>query len=236
MFNFWPFSGYSARFRDSPSDSIEHDTDWDVDESDPEDQRRVVFGNTSTTIYGHPSTGGVLVLSPCNAVELDFLGLDRFEHAKRSLDTKEEDHHCAQMRKLGARWFRNMYHYRMMPHFEPLKFRRVKVVVTAWPENDPGVWVLPLRDSDDAGSEGVGRVWNAVSMEERCEVIKRLDGTYYADPALCPDLHLLKDDDGVNDGYLLDRPRQLKSVPTIAQYAIECSMYDSDSFGPGLDE
>ncbi|KAI0154657.1 hypothetical protein GGR57DRAFT_512191 [Xylariaceae sp. FL1272] len=203
MFNFWPFSSDSAR--DSPRDYIEHDTDWDVDENDPEDQHRVVFGRTSTTIYGHPLTGGVLVLSPCNAVELDFLGLDRFEPAKRSANTSEEDHHCAQMRKLGARWFK---------------------------KNEPGVWVLAMRDSDDAGSEGVGRVWNAVSMDERCEVVERLGGTYYADPTLCPDLHLLEDDDSVSDGYLLDRPRARSVVPAMSQAAIECSMFAPDGFGP----
>ncbi|KAI1305058.1 hypothetical protein F5Y03DRAFT_356384 [Xylaria venustula] len=48
---------------------------------------------------------------------------------------------------------------------------------------------------------GLGRIWNTTSMDERCEVVKKLGGTYYADPLLCPDLHLLEDDDTVNDGY-----------------------------------
>ncbi|KAI0553663.1 hypothetical protein F4679DRAFT_580384 [Xylaria curta] len=215
MFNFWPFSRDNVRAHNPSNDSHEDDTDWNVDENNPKEQRRVRFSASSTTVYGHPSTGGVLVLSPCNAVDLDFLGLARLEPAKRSPDAAEEDRHCAQMRKLGARWFKSMYDYSMMPYFEPLRFKRVKVVVAAWPQNGPGVWVVAMRDSDEAGCEGLGRVWNTVSMDERCEVIEKLGGTYYADPMLCPDLHLLEDDDTANDGYYLNRRRQL-TIPTMA--------------------
>lgn len=35
------------------------------------------------TVYGFPSTGGIYVLSPCFGIELDFLGLDRFNDTPR---------------------------------------------------------------------------------------------------------------------------------------------------------
>ncbi|KAI1282376.1 hypothetical protein F5Y07DRAFT_237895 [Xylaria sp. FL0933] len=220
MFNFWPFSRDTGRARDSPDDSHEDCTDWNVDTNNPKDQRRVHFSAFSTTVYGHPSTGGVLVLSPCNAVDLDFLGLARLEPAKRYQDAAEEDRHCALMRKLGARWFKSLYDYSTMPYFEPLKFKRIKVVVAAWPSYSPGVWVAVVRDCHEASLVGLGRVWNAVSMDERCEVVEELGGTYYADPLLCPDLHLLEDDDTANDGYKPRRGRQLITVPKMADMYI----------------
>ncbi|KAI1125667.1 hypothetical protein F5Y10DRAFT_246555 [Nemania abortiva] len=222
MFNFWLFSRGNAGARDPSNDSYEHDTDWDVDENNPPEKYRVELSDSSTTVYGHPSTGGVLVLRPCNAVDLDFLGLSRLEPAQRSEDAAEEDRHCALMTRLGARWFKSVYDYTMMPYFAPMRHRRIKVVVAAWPRDRPGVWVVAMRNREEAGREGLGRVWNAMSMEERCEVVEKLGGTYYADPMLCPNLHLLEDEDLANYRYHLTPDRQRQStIPTLPDIPLD---------------
>ncbi|KAI0531655.1 hypothetical protein GGR58DRAFT_524228 [Xylaria digitata] len=184
MFSFWPFSRHD---RPPAEDDPTHEdcTDWGV--STPT-TRRVIFSAHSTYVYGYPSSGGVLVLPFCNGVDLSFLGLSRFDPAERE-DPAEEDLHCTRMRKLGAWWFASVYEYETMEFFSPGTRARKMLVVAAWPQSGPGVWVLAMRVIE-ASQRGLGRVWNASSIDERCEVVKILGGKFYHDPTLCPDLKL----------------------------------------------
>ncbi|SPN96542.1 uncharacterized protein DNG_00065 [Cephalotrichum gorgonifer] len=196
----WPFSRGVQNQEDRPpihepsqhrprsyDSSYEDCTDWDV--PDPRDKtRRVSFGSHSTIVYGHPSTGGVLVLEHCNGVDLNFLGLPRFETASSSDDPVAEDLHCARMRQLGAWYFRSVYEYDLAScgmGDEDLNNR--KVVIAAWPQSGSGVWVLVIHRWE-RGERGEGVVRNAFSMDERCEVVKKLGGRFYSDPKEC--LHL----------------------------------------------
>ncbi|KAL2172979.1 uncharacterized protein P884DRAFT_321020, partial [Thermothelomyces heterothallicus CBS 202.75] len=66
---------------------------------------RVTFGlGSGADVKGFPSRCGVY-LHHCSAIELDFLGLDRFEVAARSWDPAKEDALCAKLQLLGARWW-----------------------------------------------------------------------------------------------------------------------------------
>ncbi|KAL2191539.1 hypothetical protein L209DRAFT_748087 [Thermothelomyces heterothallicus CBS 203.75] len=70
-----------------------------------EDDLRVTFGlGSGADVKGFPSRCGVY-LHHCSAIELDFLGLDRFEVAARSWDPAKEDALCAKLQLLGARWW-----------------------------------------------------------------------------------------------------------------------------------
>ncbi|KAI2466415.1 hypothetical protein F4781DRAFT_434387 [Annulohypoxylon bovei var. microspora] len=155
----------------------------------PPETRRVVIGARSTCVLGYPSCGGVLVLPLCNGVDLSFLGLPRFDSSERSEDSAAEDRHCARMRKLGAWEFESVREYDMLKFFTPRDLVRKTLVVAAWPQGGEGVWVLAMC-GDEAAGKGVGRVWNALSMDERCEVVEKLGGKFYQHSADCPDLKL----------------------------------------------
>ena len=55
-----------------------------------------------------------------------------------------------------------------------------------WPATG-GVWVLCLTEAE-AVERNAGMVFHAYSMEERCQVLEQLGGTFYADPEDCPEL------------------------------------------------
>jgi hypothetical protein len=65
-----------------------------------------------------------------------------------------------------------------------------------WPSGG-GVWVIKTT-FEDAGDRGLGRIGNAYSMDERCEIMKDLGGTFYAEPKKCPHLNLARDDAGLS--------------------------------------
>ncbi|KAF3059604.1 hypothetical protein GL218_05122 [Daldinia childiae] len=186
MFSFWPLFRASRPVPDEGSREIEYDADWDVPEPET---RRVVFGGHSTEVYGYPSSGGFLVLPHCNGVDLLFLQLSRFDPAERSEDPAAEDEHCARMRMLGAWWFMSADEYMTTQMLSPENLWRKTTVVAAWPESGVGVWVVVARKSDVPYTY-LAPVWNAFSMEERCDVVKKLGGRFYHDPMECPDLKL----------------------------------------------
>jgi hypothetical protein len=139
-----------------------------------------------TIVRGWPSTGGFYILS-CDGVELEFLGLDRFEPTPRSQDPAEEDAFCAKMRRLGPRWYRDLE----AEADESLGggYRTDRVVKAfGWPA-DGGVWALKMPKMDSY-FKGMSRIRNAFSMDERCRQIEKLGGVFYSNPAKCPDLNL----------------------------------------------
>lgn len=149
------------------------------------------FGESvGATAYGWPMKGGYYTLD-CSVVELDFLGLDRFEPSNRSQSQEEEEIHCAKLRQLGATWFSSdsdeFYSAHKCEGWDSPR------LYFGWPA-EGGVWAMSTT-RDGAGSSGMGRIGNAFTMDERCEMIKRLGGTFYADPKNCPHLDL----DGVDD-------------------------------------
>lgn len=139
-----------------------------------------------TTVRGWPSTGGFYILS-CDGVELEFLGLDRFEPTPRSQDSAEEDTFCAKMRRLGPRWYRDLE--AEAAESLGVEYRTDHVVKAfGWPTNG-GVWALKMPEMDSY-MKGMSRIRNAFSMDERCRQIEKLGGVFYTDPAKCPDLNL----------------------------------------------
>ncbi|OTB02047.1 hypothetical protein M426DRAFT_322995 [Hypoxylon sp. CI-4A] len=141
-------------------------------------QFRTQFGvRSGAAVRGYPSYGGVYVLH-CTAVELDFLGLDRFHIAMRSINQDEEDVHCNNMRRLGATWWDSEATYRRWA-MNPNKTGS-PVTFVGWPAGG-GVWVLRTT-YDEASARGMGRINNCYTMDERCRLIKELGGEYYQNP------------------------------------------------------
>ncbi|OJJ73305.1 hypothetical protein ASPBRDRAFT_121978 [Aspergillus brasiliensis CBS 101740] len=145
-------------------------------------------------VRGFPSKGGFYVLRQCVGVELDFLGLDRFKNTERPSKSDpdwqaKEEAHCDRMRRLGATWFETVH-----DEFESMYLRTPQDtdpwVRFGWPEDGSGgVWVLNTTYGQ-ASDMGTAIIYNANNMEERCDLIQRLGGIFYADPSDCPYLDL----------------------------------------------
>ena len=152
---------------------------------------RSCFGfEKGAQVLGWPSTGGIYVLDSCDGVELDFLGLDRFNTTQRSADPADEDAHCTRMRKLGATWWSSQGKWELStigggearrgPPPDP------KFIMAGWPDSG-GVWVLSTT-RNGARSKGVGCVANARDMDERCRLLEKLGAIFYQTPEDCKDL------------------------------------------------
>jgi CheY-like chemotaxis protein len=121
-------------------------------------------------------------------MELDFLGLDRFKTAPRSLDPAEEDSFCARIRLLGARWWPSLDAYRNTEYAYPSTESPTERMSYIGVGPQGGVWALENFEADvwEQEPRGLGRINNARNMEEKCREIERFGGTFYADPADCP--------------------------------------------------
>ncbi|KAL9106049.1 MAG: hypothetical protein Q9227_008892 [Pyrenula ochraceoflavens] len=98
---------------------------------------RTVITDTTISIYGWPSLGGVIILDDVEAIDFDFLGLDRLNPPLRrsspllstinqssdgrtaiSNDQDSEDTFCRQLLLLGAKWWDSEFRYSLVSHLE----------------------------------------------------------------------------------------------------------------------
>lgn len=155
-------------------------------------RRRVSFGiGPGATVQAWPSKGGFYT-HHCSVVELDFLGLDRFETVPGTCDPTEEDALSANLRKLGAVWWRTLDDW--VRKNMGLPELTVRKVYAGWPAAG-GVWVLETNYRD-VYDRDLGRIGNARDMDERCRLIERFGGIFYEDPADCPHLDLAERTEG----------------------------------------
>ncbi|WQF82579.1 hypothetical protein CDEST_07593 [Colletotrichum destructivum] len=139
---------------------------------------------------------------------LEFLGLDRVVPTPWGEDPADEDTHCANMRQLGAKFYKSDwdYHLKTTKHEEPQdphqkamelgkenlfaaeeanKSAEKLIEVLGWPTTG-GVWALKVS-TDKVHSFGVR---NAFTMDEKCRAMEMMGGVFYAHPNDCPDLDL----------------------------------------------
>ncbi|KAL2017346.1 hypothetical protein VTK56DRAFT_2269 [Thermocarpiscus australiensis] len=185
----------SARDRAAKPGSV-MDTSSKVDvayETVEWDRVRVAYGSgPGATVYGWPAMGGIYVLT-ASAVEIEFLGYERFKPVPHPSPAtphaaSDEEAHCNKMRQLGAMWWISelaWYEDRGSARVHRWAPRK-SFLRTGWPATG-GVWVLCLTE-DEAVQKNAGMIFNAYSMEERCQVIEQLGGTFYANPEDCPEL------------------------------------------------
>ncbi|TKX24282.1 hypothetical protein C1H76_3384 [Elsinoe australis] len=154
----------------------------DIDRTDsyysqPESTYRSELSDTAAIVRFWPSTGGLLLREHATGIEVDFLGLDRFDNVPRPspYNATLEDDFCERLERLGAThcedesdYFGSMMH----------RTRRYRALL-AWPENDTGgTWALVLSAKE---WRRTACVHNARTMEERGEMIRRLGGRYFGD-------------------------------------------------------
>lgn len=143
---------------------------------------RTQFGGRGTSVYAWPSSGGVWVHHQCYGVELDFLGLPRFEQSstERDTDPEKEDAFCKRLEWIGGRYFKSEYAY--WEHtIEGIGRSDLRRPWLGWPGAVPedGVWVLWSKSDIESAEQGYGRIYNAHTMQERCEAIEMLGGKFY---------------------------------------------------------
>lgn len=142
--------------------------------------KRTTFGRVTATVFGWPSTGGVIVKDAANSVDLVFLGVDRLHASERAATAAEEDAFCEKLYLIGANWWEDEDDYNNVQ----LGARRRSPVeeqelVFGYPANG-GVWVLTYANRNDIPMD-FGRINMARDMDERCSIMREYGATYYDD-------------------------------------------------------
>lgn len=180
-------------------------SDIDIPESDVEleesEERQKLACSLPTARYDidtnhvacYPSSGGIW-MAELGPVELQYLGINRFESTERDLDQDADDAFCRELRLFGGMWydgypgpgFRNecIHLHEWVPLFTIER-------EVGFPETG-GVWVLEPRDDGLDGERyyprGISMVRNSLTMTERCMVLERLGAVFCEDIEGCPAL------------------------------------------------
>ncbi|KAI4214678.1 MAG: hypothetical protein LQ351_002751 [Letrouitia transgressa] len=163
---------------------------------------RTHFTDTAAKLYAWPSRGGVIILDPATAVDLEFLGFNPLDPPrKRHEDQAAEDSFCHRLLALGAKWWDSEARYsivttiescaagfmeqrvdgafRLEDQSEPT-MREKRLIRVGWPSTG-GVWIAEFDtawagvDEEDnlvPEMEDLGRLTMARTMDERCELLR----------------------------------------------------------------
>ncbi|KAL3441673.1 hypothetical protein BJX65DRAFT_288197 [Aspergillus insuetus] len=173
-------------------------------------KKRTVMDTETIRVYGWPSRGGVSILSGASRADFEHLGWDIHSlPRRRDPDQEAEDEHCKKLLLLGATWYDSEARYKLLAaaaiNHRPTREMFVKKEVAAvtrreglwvrvgWPRTG-GLWVVEWDDpsfeevcdewievfegatySDKGGLVGLAR-----DMDERCEIIERIGGKFFA--------------------------------------------------------
>ena len=153
--------------------------------------RRTVFGSYGCAVYEWPSRGGVFIRARANAVELEYLGFDKFDPpAKRCADQAEEDKFCTTLLKIGGKWWSSeqssfdVNDVYMLDRMEDQPTDdKMKDIFVGWPA-DGGVLVAEYQNEvgDNKVPMDIGRLRMASTMYERRKILKsRFGAKFYKD-------------------------------------------------------
>lgn len=169
---------------------------------DPSQERMEVTDN-DIRIYGWPSKGGCITLEHADAVDFDFLGLDRIHLSYNKFqDQQEEDVFCQRMLLLGGKWWssfeRRDLFYRVATDDEyaiadmkndpqPVFNAQERLwIAVGWPSTG-GLWVsefetatLGTERGEELPRPDLAWIKLAKDMDERCELLqKEFRGKFY---------------------------------------------------------
>lgn len=166
---------------------------------------RTEFPHLTYRVTAYPSSGGI-VLGYFSAVELAHLNLSCTIPANRSSDPAEEDDLAVRMLRLGAHWWPswNLYAFHREQIIEgiPYDFHFPPNVNVGYPSLGKAVWVFRFSadkrfwDEEDERKPYLEREpddWEekirmALTMDERCEVLKSFGATFYEKVEDCEDI------------------------------------------------
>ncbi|KAI1171748.1 hypothetical protein F4777DRAFT_564443 [Nemania sp. FL0916] len=138
--------------------------------------------------------GGVWIkaLTP---VEMSFLGIDRFRDTARAPEQADEDAFCARLRMYGASFWQLPpqwpEHVNWCEDIDVCVAPTKKVSLEVGFPTSGGVWVLDTSSGwDELYPRSLG-LQNALTMDERCEVLKDLGAHFCEDIQACPEMATL---------------------------------------------
>ncbi|RAH68024.1 uncharacterized protein BO66DRAFT_421892 [Aspergillus aculeatinus CBS 121060] len=135
---------------------------------------RTRFGTLGCTVYGYPSTGGVLI-KEADLLDMLFLSLPRSHVSQRSPSAEEEDR---------SDWLEVQMGLRQMTEEEE------KVIVYGWPADGVGVWVLRFASANELPDD-FGRMNLAMNMEEKIQIMKEYGATFVEDVTQVEELNMV---------------------------------------------
>jgi hypothetical protein len=149
--------------------------------------RRTIFDEFGCRIYGYPSTGGIIIRVNADLVELKQLNFDPLNPpSTRFSDQEKEDAFCAELRKVGGKWWSSEKRFLDVPwkdwdETQPTD-EELRNVWFGWPKEGG---VLVLQCEQDERPDDIGRLRMAETMEERCWILREKFGArFYEAPAL----------------------------------------------------
>ncbi|KAI1124881.1 hypothetical protein F5Y10DRAFT_248257 [Nemania abortiva] len=138
--------------------------------------------------------GGVWIkeLTP---VEMSSLAIDRFQDTARALEQADEDAFCTRLRMHGASFWQLPpqwpEHVNWCEAVDDCVKPTKKVSLEVGFPASGGVWMLDTSQGwDGLYPQSLG-LRNALTMDERCEVIKDLGGRFCEDIQTCPEMAAL---------------------------------------------
>lgn len=141
----------------------------------------------------YPSSGGIWI-SELDALELQYLGIDRFSSTERpDIPQEEEDAFCHKLRIFGGGWYNPDHEGRdldvggechTLDEFDPI-ISIVRKAGVPSDESEGGVWILDVNKDTGVFPDGFIAIRNALSMDERVQALMKLGAVYCADIEEC---------------------------------------------------
>jgi hypothetical protein len=151
---------------------------------------RTVFSTLGCTVYGYPSTSGVLI-KEADLLDMLFLSLPRSHVSQRSSNADEEDRFCNLMRRTGATlWPSKQDLLEVLLGVRERTEDEDKVMVYGWPTDGVGVWVLRFKNTEQL-PEDFGRISFAMNMEEKIQMIREYGATFVEDVTQVEELNMV---------------------------------------------
>lgn len=174
----------------TPSNSLEYyddsdDASWPDPPFNPIKRYSLDYGRVACWQHDGVWIGR---LSP---VELSSIGIDRFQDTERSLNQVEEDAFCARLRTYGASFWslppRWPDHINWCEDIDFCVKSDIKVDLELGFTESGGVWVLDTSAGWDEYYPQILGLQNALTMEERCNVLKNLGAKFCENMQACPE-------------------------------------------------
>ncbi|KAI9371577.1 hypothetical protein BJX61DRAFT_511002 [Aspergillus egyptiacus] len=151
---------------------------------------RTEFDTGGCTVYGYPSTGGVLI-KEADLLDMLFLSLPRFRVSHRSPSADEEDRFCDLLRRTGATFWPSKQDWLdVQVGLREITEEEAKVTVYGWPADGVGVWVLRYPSASELPSD-IGRVSLAMNMEEKIQIMREYGATFVEDVTQVEELNIV---------------------------------------------
>ncbi|KAF7585749.1 hypothetical protein BBP40_010164 [Aspergillus hancockii] len=156
----------------------------------PSTTERTAFGTRGCTVYGYPSTGGVLV-KEADLLDMLFLSLPRSHVSQRSPNADEEDIFCNLMRRTGATfWPSKQDWFDVQVGMREITEEEEKVMVYGWPMDGVGVWVLRFKSTEQL-PEDFGRISLVMNMEEKIQIMREYSAMFVEDVTQVEELKMV---------------------------------------------